>query len=179
MLIGYMRVSSGSDRQTTDLQRDALIAAGVDSRHLFEDHASGTKDDRLGLSEALAFVRPGDVLVVWKLDRLGRSLSQLLSIVNSLKEKQVAFRSLTEGMDTTTASGELLFHVFGALAQYERSLIRERVVAGLEAAKRRGRVGGRPLSIVGEKLDAIIAALDGGVCPKQPYAAILELNAPL
>ena len=88
MLIGYMRVSSGSDRQTTDLQRDALIAAGVDSRHLFEDHASGTKDDRSGLSEALAFVRPGDVLVVWELDRLGRSLSHLLSIVNSLKEKQ-------------------------------------------------------------------------------------------
>ncbi len=163
MLIGYMRVSSGSDRQTTDLQRDALIAAGVDSRHLFEDHASGTKDDRSGLSEALAFVRPGDVLVVWKLDRLGRSLSHLLSIVNSLKDKQVAFRSLTEGMDTTSASGELLFHVFGALAQYERSLIRERVVAGLEAAKRRGRVGGRPRSIVGEKLDAIIAALDGGM----------------
>lgn len=163
MLIGYMRVSSGSDRQTTDLQRDALIAAGVDSRHLFEDHASGTKDDRFGLSEALAFVRPGDVLVVWKLDRLGRSLSHLLSIVNSLKDKQVAFRSLTEGMDTTTASGELLFHVFGALAQYERSLIRERIVAGLEAAKRRGRVGGRPRSIVGEKLDAIIAALDGGM----------------
>ncbi len=90
-------------------------------------------------------------------------MSHLLSIVNSLKEKQVAFRSLTEGMDTTTASRELLFHVFGALAQYQRSLIRERVVAGLEAAKRRGRVGGRPLSIVGEKLDAIIAALDGGM----------------
>ena len=128
MLIGYMRVSSGSDRQTTDLQRDALITAGVDSRHLFEDHVSGTKD-RFGLSEALAFVRPGDVLVVWKLDRLGRLLSHLLSIVNSLKDKQVAFRSLTEGMDTTTASGELLFHVFEALAQYERSLIRERVAA--------------------------------------------------
>lgn len=163
MLVGYMRVSSDSDRQTTNLQRDALIAAGVDSRHLFEDHASGAKDDRLGLSEALAFVRPGDVLVVWKLDRLGRSLSHLLSIVNSLKDKQVAFRSLTEGMDTTTASGELLFHVFGALAQYERALIRERVVAGMEAAKRRGRIGGRPPAIDGEKLDAIIAALDGGM----------------
>jgi DNA invertase Pin-like site-specific DNA recombinase len=163
MLVGYMRVSSDSDRQTTNLQRDALIAAGVDSRHLFEDHASGARDDRLGLSEALAFVRPEDVLVVWKLDRLGRSLSHLLSIVNALKEKQVAFRSLTEGMDTTTASGELLFHVFGALAQYERALIRERVVAGMEAAKRRGRIGGRPPAIVGEKLDTIIAALDGGM----------------
>jgi DNA invertase Pin-like site-specific DNA recombinase len=140
MLVGYMRVSSESDRETTDLQRDALLATGVDGRHLFEDHASGAKDDRPGLVKALAFVRPGDVLVVWKLDRLGRSLSHLLSIVNALKENQVAFRSLAEGMDTTTASGALLFHVFGALAQYERALTRERVVAGLAAARRRGRV---------------------------------------
>jgi DNA invertase Pin-like site-specific DNA recombinase len=142
MLVGYMRVSSESDRQITDLQRDALLAAGVDGRHLFEDHASGAKDDRPGLTQALSFVRPGDVLVVWKLDRLGRSLSHLLCIVNTLKEKQVAFRSLTEGMDTTTASGELLFHVFGALAQYERAMTKERVVAGLAAARRRGRVSG-------------------------------------
>lgn len=163
MLIGYMRVSSDCDRQSTDLQRDALIAAGVDVRHLFEDHASGAKGDRTGLAQALEFVRPGDVLIVWKLDRLGRSLSHLLAIVNSLKNKQVAFRSLTEGMDTTTPSGELLFHVFGALAQYERALIQERVVAGLGAAKRRGRIGGRPQAITGEKLDAILAALDGGM----------------
>ena len=163
MLVGYMRVSSESDRQTTDLQRDALLAAGVDARHLFEDHASGAKDDRPGLAKALAYVRPSDVLVVWKLDRLGRSLPHLLSIVNTLKEKQVAFRSLTEGMDTTTASGELLFHVFGALAQYERALTRERVVAGLAAARRRGRVGGRPRAITGEKLDAILAALNAGM----------------
>jgi DNA invertase Pin-like site-specific DNA recombinase len=163
MLVGYMRVSSGSDRQSTDLQRDALLAAGVDPRHLFEDHASGAKDDRAGLTHALSFVRPGDVLVVWKLDRLGRSLSHLLTIVNKLKDMQIAFHSLTEGMDTTTASGELLFHVFGALAQYERSLIQERVVAGLIAAKRRGRVGGRPAAITGEKLETIIAALEGGM----------------
>lgn len=106
-----MRVSSDSDRQSTDLQRDALLAAGVDARHLYEDHASGAKNDRAGLNEALAFVRPGDVLVVWKLDRLGRSLSHLLEIVNTLKSRSVSFRSLTEGMDTTTVSGELLFHV--------------------------------------------------------------------
>ena len=163
MLVGYMRVSSDSDRQTTDLQRDALLTAGVDERHLFEDHASGAKDDRPGLISALAFVRPGDVLVVWKLDRLGRSLSHLLTIINSLRVRNVAFRSLTEGMDTTTASGELLFHVFGALAQYERALTRERVVAGLAAAKRRGRVGGRPHTIADEKLEAVLAALDGGM----------------
>lgn len=163
MLVGYMRVSSDSDRQNTDLQRDALLAAGVDARHLYEDRASGAKDDRVGLAEVLAFVRPGDVLVVWKLDRLGCSLSHLLEIVNTLKNRQVSFRSLTEGMDTTTASGELLFHVFGALAQYERALIQERVVAGLSAAKRRGRIGGRPKAIVGEKLDAIVVALNAGM----------------
>ncbi|CAA9891729.1 Serine recombinase PinE [Candidatus Methylobacter favarea] len=163
MLIGYMRISSESDRQSTDLQRDALLAAGVDVRHLFEDRASGAKDDRHGLTQTLEFVRPGDVLVVWKLDRLGRSLSHLLSIINTLKEKQVAFRSLTEGMDTTTPSGELLFHVFGALAQYERALIQERVVAGLEVARKRGRIGGRPPAITGEKLEAIITALNGGM----------------
>ena len=163
MLIGYMRVSSDSGRQNTDLQRDALLAAGIDARHVFEDHASGAKDDRTGLAQALEFVRPGDVLVVWKLDRLGRSLSHLLAIVTSLKEKQVAFRSLTEGMDTTTVSGELLFHVFGALVQYERALIQERVVAGLAGARRRGRIGGRPKAITGVQLDAIVAALDGGM----------------
>ncbi len=163
MLVGYMRVSSESDRQNTNLQRDALQAAGVDARHLYEDRASGSKDDRSGLAQALEFLRPGDVLVVWKLDRLGRSLPHLLSIVNTLKDKQVAFRSLTEGMDTTTASGELLFHVFGALAQFERALTKERVTAGLVAARRRGRVGGRPPSITGEKLESILAALRDGM----------------
>lgn len=158
-----MRVSSYSDRQTTDLQRDALLAAGVDPRHLFEDKASGAKDDRSGLIKALNFVQAGDILIVWKLDRLGRSLPHLLDIINQLRNKNVQFRSLTEGMDTTTPSGELLFHLFGALAQYERSLTKERVVAGLEAANRRGKRGGRPLAITGEKLDAIVAALQGGM----------------
>jgi len=109
MLIGYMRVSSDSDRQCTDLQREALFAVGIDARHLFEDRASGAKGDRTGLAQALDFFGAGNVLVVWKLDSLGRSLSRLLAIVNSLKDKQVAFRWLTEGMDTTTPSGEPLF----------------------------------------------------------------------
>jgi DNA invertase Pin-like site-specific DNA recombinase len=120
MLIGYMRVSTDTDRQSTDLQRDALVAAGVDARHLFEDRASGAQDNRPDLAKALDFMQPGDVLVVWKLDRLGRSLSHLLAIVNTLRERQVAFRSLTEALDTTTPAGEFLFQVFGALAQYER-----------------------------------------------------------
>jgi len=162
MLVGYMRVSSDGDRQAVDLQRDALLAAGVDERHLHEDHASGSRGDRPGLAEALAFLRPGDCLVVWKLDRLGRSLPHLLATVTDLKTRGVAFRSLTEQIDTTTPQGEFLFHIFGALAQFERSLTQERVMAGLAAARRRGRRGGRPSAIDAEKLAAVVAALDGG-----------------
>ena len=162
MLIGYMRVSTDNDRQVLDLQRDALLSAGVDERHLFEDRASGSRGDRAGLARALAFIKPGDCLVVWKLDRLGRSLPHLLATVTALKAQGVAFRSLTEQMDTTTPHGEFLFHVFGALAQFERSLIQERVQAGLAAAARRGRRGGRPVAINAEKLAAVTAALDGG-----------------
>jgi DNA invertase Pin-like site-specific DNA recombinase len=162
MLVGYMRVSSDNDRQTTDLQRDALLSAGVDPRHVFEDKASGARADRPELQQALDYVRPGDCLVVWKLDRLGRSLSHLLHIVTTLQAQGVAFRSLTEQMDTTTPQGEFLFHIFGSLAQFERSLIQEPVQAGLAAARRRGRRGGRPVAIDAEKLAAVAAALDGG-----------------
>lgn len=162
MLVGYMRVSSDSDRQTTALQRDALLAAGVDERQLFEDKASGARDDRPGLGKALEFVRAGDCLVVWKLDRLGRSLSHLLTIVTGLREKDVGFRSLTEQMDTTTPHGELLFHLFGALAQYERALTQERIRAGITAAKRRGRHGGRPHALDAEKMESVITALASG-----------------
>ena len=162
MLVGYMRVSTDTDRQVMDLQRDALLSSGVDERHLFEDKASGSRGDRAGLARALAFARAGDCLVVWKLDRLGRSLPHLLATVTDLKTRGVAFRSLTEQMDTTTPQGEFLFHVFGALAQFERSLIQERVQAGLAAARRRGRRGGRPTAIDAEKLAAVTTALDGG-----------------
>lgn len=162
MLVGYMRVSSADDRQSVDLQRDALVAAGVDERHLYADKASGARDDRPGLKDCLAYLKEGDGLVVWKLDRLGRSLPHLLSIVTDLKERRIAFRSLTEQMDTGTPHGELLFSLFGALAQYERALTRERVVAGLAAAKQRGRKGGRPPAIDPKRIERIIAALDAG-----------------
>lgn len=162
MLVGYMRVSSESDRQTTDLQRDALLQAGVDFRHLFEDKISGAKDNRPGLQKALDFTQSGDCLVVWKLDRLGRSLPHLLTIITSLQERGISFRSLTEEMDTTTAHGELLFNIFGALAQYERALARERIMAGLEAANKRGKHGGRPKVIDDEKLALILDALKSG-----------------
>ena len=162
MLVGYMRVSSADDRQSVGLQRDALVAAGVDERHLHTDKASGARDDRPGLKACLEYLKAGDMLVVWKLDRLGRSLPHLLGIVTDLKARGVAFRSLTEQMDTTTPHGELLFSIFGALAQYERALTRERVIAGLAAAKRRGRQGGRPPPIDPEQIEQIRAALDSG-----------------
>jgi DNA invertase Pin-like site-specific DNA recombinase len=162
MLVGYMRVSTDGDRQTFDLQRDALLAAGVDERHLFEDRVSGSRGERTGLAKVLAFIKAGDCLVVWKLDRLGRSLPHLLTTVSDLRARGIGFRSLTEQMDTATPQGEFLFHVFGALAQFERSLIQERVQAGLAAARRRGRQGGRPMAIDAEKLAAVTSALEGG-----------------
>jgi len=161
MLIGYMRVST--EEQTTELQKDALIKYGVDSRNIYQDKISGSKDARDGLTKALEFLQSGDTLVVWKLDRLGRSLAHLIGIINTLKEKQIGFVSITEGMDTTTPSGELFFHIFGALAQFERSLIQQRVKAGLDSARARGRIGGRPRAIDDEKMAMIQKALDGGM----------------
>lgn len=163
MLIGYMRVSSEGERQNTDLQKDALISSGVDPRHIYVDKMSGSKDKRPGLDQALAFMTQGDCLVVWKLDRLGRSLVHLLDIINDLRSKGISFKSLTEQMDTTTSHGELLFNIFGSLAQFERSLIKERIMAGLKAAEKRGRKGGRPRSITDEKMEAIVEDLKSGV----------------
>ena len=163
MLVGYVRVSTSDDRQSTDLQRDALLSAGIDQRNIHEDRASGARDDRPGLKTCLQFLQPGDILVVWKLDRLGRSLPHLIEIVGDLRQRGVGFRSLNEAIDSTTAMGEFLFHVFGALAQYERALIRERVLAGLVAAKRRGRVGGRPRKLDAERLGAAQALLLTGM----------------
>jgi DNA invertase Pin-like site-specific DNA recombinase len=162
MLCGYCRVSTADDRQTTDLQRDALIAAGIDQRNIYEDRTSGTKDDRPGLKACLEYLKKGDILIVWRLDRLGRSLSQLIEIITELKKRGIGFRSLNETIDTTNTMGELLFHIFGALAQYERALIRERVVAGLRAAELRGRQGGRPRALNQEKIAAARELLAGG-----------------
>ncbi|WP_298672300.1 recombinase family protein [uncultured Sphingomonas sp.] len=162
MLVGYMRVSSSDERQSVDLQRDALIAAGVDDRHLHQDKASGARDDRPGLKACMADLRVGDTLIVWKLDRLGRSLSHLVRIIEDLKQRGVALRSLTEAIDTASVHGNFLFNLFGTLAEYERALITERVNAGLAAARRRGRKGGRPPTIGAEKVEQILAALEGG-----------------
>jgi DNA invertase Pin-like site-specific DNA recombinase len=140
MLIGYARVST--QEQTLNLQRDALEKAGCNK--IFTDTASGAKTERIGLEEALSYVRKGDTLIVWRLDRLGRSLPHLITTMTDLEERGIGFKSLTENIDTTTSGGKLIFHIFGALAEFERNLIRERTQAGLLAARARGRRGGRP-----------------------------------
>jgi DNA invertase Pin-like site-specific DNA recombinase len=140
MLIGYARISTVE--QILDLQKDALQKAGCDK--IFTDTASGAKADRKGLAEAIDHLREGDVLVVWRLDRLGRTLKQLIELINDLNDRKIGFKSLQENIDTTTSGGKLIFHIFGALAEFEREVIRERTSAGLGSARARGRVGGRP-----------------------------------
>jgi DNA invertase Pin-like site-specific DNA recombinase len=140
MLIGYARVSTHD--QTLALQRDALERAGCD--RIFADTASGSIADRHGLEEAISQLRPGDALIVWRLDRLGRSLKHLIETITALHTQGIGFKSLTEQIDTTTSGGKLIFHIFGALAEFERDIIRERTQAGLQAARARGRQGGRP-----------------------------------
>jgi DNA invertase Pin-like site-specific DNA recombinase len=140
MKIGYSRIST--QEQNEALQVDALKDAGCEK--VFTDTMTGSKFERDGLDEALAYLRSRDTLVVWKLDRLGRSLQHLITTLNSLQEREIGFISLTENIDTTTPGGKLIFHVMGALAEFERDLIRERTNAGLAAARARGRVGGRP-----------------------------------
>lgn len=163
MLVGYVRVSAADDRQSADLQRDALLSAGVDHLHIYEDHASVGHDARLGLMACLASLRRGDVLVVWKLDRLGRSLSHLIATIKGLQRRSVGLRSLSEAIDTTAATGEVVFHVFGAIAKYEDSLIQERVNAGLRAAKRRAKISARPRQVDDEKIQAARALLETGM----------------
>ena len=147
MKVGYARVST--HEQNLSLQKDALKKAGCGK--IFHDQASGAKANRPGLQEAEAYVREGDTLVVWRLDRLGRSLKHLIETVTTLEERGVGFQSLQESIDTTTSGGRLVFHIFGALAEFERNLIRERTRAGLAAARARGRQGGRPRALDANK----------------------------
>jgi DNA invertase Pin-like site-specific DNA recombinase len=147
MLVGYMRVSKADGSQAPDLQRDALQDAGVEVRHLYEDAVSGKRDDRPGLVTCLKALRPGDTLIVWKLDRLGRDLRHLVNTVHELTIRGIGLKVLTgqgAAIDTTTAAGKLVFGIFAALAEFERELIAERTRAGLASARARGRHGGRP-----------------------------------
>ena len=159
MKIGYARVSTPD--QSLDLQTDALKAAGC--KKIFSDRGvSGAKAERPRLDRALDHIRKKDTLVIWKLDRLGRSLSDLLSIVEGLKERGVNFASIQDGFDTSTASGKMVFSVIGAMAEYERNLIRERTMAGLKAARARGRMGGRPKALDNSQVKVAIALAEAG-----------------
>jgi DNA invertase Pin-like site-specific DNA recombinase len=155
MLMGYARVSTVD--QNLDLQHDALARAGCE--RVFEDKASGARDDRPGLAAALSHCRQGDVLVVYKLDRLGRTMRGLVELVADLAQRDIEFRSLSDGIDTTTTMGRFTFHLLGAIAEMERDLIRERTNAGLAAARARGRKGGRKPVLTAKKLDAARALL--------------------
>lgn len=166
--VGYARISISE--QSLDPQIDALKAAGCSK--IFEDCVSGAKTDRPGLNEALNHLRSGDTLIVWKLDRLGRSMSHLIDTVRDLDQRGIGFRSLTEGIDTTTSGGTLVFHLFGALAQFERDLIRERTRAGLRAAAARGRKGGRKAVVTAEKLKRAKMLIERGLTVREAAARI-------
>jgi DNA invertase Pin-like site-specific DNA recombinase len=147
VLIGYARIST--DDQNLALQHDALTAAGCEK--IYEDRISGARAERPGLALAMEVARAGDTLIVWRLDRLGRSLKDLITLAERLEQRKVGLRSLKEALDTTSSGGRLVFHMFGALAEFERDLIRERTQAGLSAARARGRLGGRPKLLTPEK----------------------------
>jgi DNA invertase Pin-like site-specific DNA recombinase len=162
MLIGYMRVSKSDGSQTLDLQRDALISKGIDEKRLYQDTASGKKETRPGLQACLKALQPGNTLVVWKLDRLGRDLKHLITIVDDLRQRDIGFKVLTghgTQIDTTTANGRFVFGLFATLAEYERELIIERTHAGLRAARARGRLGGRPRKMNASTLRIASAAM--------------------
>ena len=152
MLVGYARVSTFE--QNLNLQKDALKAAGCEK--IFEDQISGSVSTRPGMDRAMEFLREGDTLVVWRLDRLGRSLKHLIEVVGRLEERRIGFKSLQETIDTTSSGGRLIFHIFGALAEFERSLIRERTMAGLSAARARGKKGGRPKALEPQKRELAV-----------------------
>lgn len=160
MLMGYMRVSKSDGSQTTDLQRDALVAAGVDTDNLYEDHASGSIDSRPGLEACLKACREGDVLIIWRLDRLGRNLTHLVNTVNSLEKRGIGLRVLTGApIDTSSPTGRLVFTIFSGLAAFEKEQLRERTRAGLAAARARGRIGGAPYKMTTAKLRLAMAAM--------------------
>lgn len=175
-LIGYARVSKTDGSQVHDLQRDALVKAGILPEHIYEDAASGRRDNRPGLDACLKALRAGDALVVWKLDRLGRDLRHLVNLVDDLTKREIGLKVLAgEGasIDTTTANGRLVFGIFAALAEFERALIVERTKAGLDAARARGRNGGRPFKMTPAKLRLARAAMG------QPETKVADLCAEL
>ena len=174
MKVGYARVSTAD--QHLRMQEDALKSAGCEE--IFTDIASGSKTERSGLNKALAYVREGDVLVVWKLDRLGRSIQHLIQTVNLLQSKKIGFKSLQENIDTTTSGGKLIFLMFSALAEFERDLIRERTQAGLKAARARGRMGGRPPMLDNRQIKRMMELYDEGKSTVAEICKIYDISRP-
>lgn len=174
MKIGYARVSTHD--QNTNMQKYALKQEGCEK--IFTDTASGARTDRPGLENAFNHLRTGDVLVVWKLDRLGRSLQHLIETVKSLQEKKIGFKSLQENIDTTTSGGKLIFHFFSALAEFERDVIRERTRAGLIAARARGRVGGRPALLAPKQINRLKKLYDARKNTVEEICKIFAISRP-
>lgn len=172
MIYGYARVSTGD--QTTNLQQDALEKAGCD--RIFIDVASGAKAHRPELDHMLDLLREGDTVVVWKLDRLGRSMQNLVDLMTTFDQKGVQFRSLTESIDTSTPGGTLVFNIFGSLAQFERDLIRERTRAGLEAARARGRKGGRPAKLDEKQVKEVRRLYESKTVTVDQIAAMMSVG---
>ena len=174
MFIGYMRVSKNDGSQTLDLQRDALVAAGIDEERIYQDYVSGKNDSRPGLEACFKALQPGNTLIVWKLDRLGRNLKELVTMIEDLRQRQVGFKVLAghgAQIDTTTPNGRLVFGLFAALAEFERELIVERTNAGLAAARARGRMGGRPRKVDVATLKMAAAAMSD---PKSVAAEVAK-----
>lgn len=174
MLIGYARVST--DDQKSDLQEDALKVAGCDK--IIVDKVSGVKTERLGLTQLSELLRKGDTLVVWRLDRLGRSLKDLIEWVNRLEKWGISFRSLEESIDTRSSSGKLIFHIFGALAEFERNLIEDRTRAGLAAARARGRKDGRPKSLNADKRQLTVELYQEKKLPIKTICEMMNISKP-
>ncbi len=174
MKIGYARVST--EDQNLSLQGDALHAAGCE--RIFEDRTSGAKSERQGLSDALDFMREGDTLVVWRLDRLSRSLTDLIDMVGQLESLGIGLQSIHESIDTSSSTGRLVFHIFGALAEFERNLIRERTQAGLQAARARGRVGGRPMALNSDKQKLAVRLYEEKQHTVQQICEMMNISKP-
>ena len=174
MLIGYARVST--DDQNLELQKDALTKAGCE--RILEDHQSGAKAERPGLKAVLEFAREEDTIVVWRLDRLSRTLRDLIEMVTRLESQNIGLKSLQETLDTSSSSGKLIFHLFGALSEFERNLIRERTQAGLSAARARGRMGGRPKALKADKRVLAVKLYDEKVHTVKEICQMMKISKP-
>jgi DNA invertase Pin-like site-specific DNA recombinase len=174
MKVGYARVSTAD--QHLRMQQDALKSVGCEE--IFTDVISGAKSQRPGLDKALAYVREGDTIVVWKLDRLGRSIQHLIQLMTSLNERKIGFHSMRENIDTSTSGGKLIFHMFSALAEFERDLIRERTEAGLKAARARGRMGGRPPLLDNRQINRMIELYEEGKSTVAEISKIYDISRP-